>query len=78
MLAGLCVRRSCRSYGAYSLVARRFYKHGAPLELQLPAEGPVLEGGEERVQFRQRPSVRGLQLLCCMCLAGELTAVRVV
>jgi hypothetical protein len=68
---------SCRSYGAYSLVGRRFYKHGAPLELQIPTEGPVLEKGEDGVQLRQRRALRRLRLLCRMCLAGELTVVSV-
>jgi hypothetical protein len=35
----------------------------AVMILQLSPESPVLEGGEEGVQFGQRGAVRGLQLL---------------
>jgi hypothetical protein len=52
-------------------VGLTFYKRGAPPELQLPAEGAVLEGGEERVQLRQGRALRRLQLLRRSYSAGE-------
>ena len=60
-----------------AVMALVIVKRGAKRVIsELPAEGAVLEGGEERVQLGQRGAVRGLQLLHGGDAAGEFALQR--
>ena len=68
--------RSCYRFMALSLATKAWFGSSMvetmnDLRLQFAAEGAVLEGGEECVQFCQGRALRGLELLHRRDSAGE-------